>query len=74
MEKALTMKDVLAKDLILPHKTRYTITDYKKLRKQGYSVNNARFICICSACYYDTEWAHSLDSLYKLKIKAYWEE
>lgn len=74
MEERWTMKDVINRGLILPRKTRYNITDYNKLRKQGYSVNKARFICICSACYHNAEWAHSLDSLEKLKIKAYLEE
>jgi hypothetical protein len=73
MEKAWTYRDVLALGLILPRKARYTITDYNKLRKQGHSVKAARFICICSAVYHNTEWANSLNSLEKLEIKAYME-
>ena len=69
----MVYSDIVNGGLILPRAARYTIRHYKRLRRQGFSIAQTRFICICSAVYHNTEWAHSLDNLDKLKIKAYLE-
>lgn len=67
----MVYSDVIKAGMILPKKPRYTIRDYSKLRKQGFSIAAARFIVLCSAVYHETSYSKSLDSLEKLQIKEY---
>lgn len=50
----MVYSDIVNGGLILPRAARYTIRHYKRLRKQGYSIARARFICHCSAIYHAT--------------------
>lgn len=55
--------DVIKNGLILPKKEIYTIRDFEKLVKAGTIPKVARFICICSAVYYDTKYSVFFDSV-----------
>lgn len=67
----MVFNDVVKSGMILPKKSRYTIREYRALRKKGYSSSLARFILVCSAVYHNTVWSHSLDNLEKLQIREY---
>lgn len=48
----MVYSDYVKNNMILPKKAKYTMQDYKKLVKAGYTPLQARFSCICSAIYY----------------------
>ena len=52
--------DIVNGGLILPRATRYNVKHYKGLRKQGFSIARARFICQCSAIYHATDISKTL--------------
>ena len=54
-------KDVIERNLVLPKKAKYTKADRDKLIKEGFKISEARFICVCSAVYHDTEYSKFFD-------------
>ncbi len=54
--------DVVNARLILPFKNKYTLADFKKLVKAGWSQLDARFIVLCSWAYHDTDMSHIFDT------------
>lgn len=65
----MTYSDVIKKNLILPQKNKYTISDFKKLVKTGYTQLEARFILICTDIFYNYENKSALPAyFYKEKF------
>ena len=64
----MVYSDVVNEKKVLPKKAKYTKKDFNNLIKAGATAKNARFICICSAVYYDVEYSYFFNSLecYKL--------
>lgn len=60
--------DVVNANLILPQKRKYTITDFRKLLKEGWNQVDARWIVLCSAVYWDAEPNKKLESADFLKM------
>lgn len=60
--------DVVNANLILPQKRKYTINDFRKLLKEGWSQLDARWIVLCSAVYWDAEPNKKLESSDFLKM------
>lgn len=63
----MVYSDFVKNGLILPKKEKYTIKDFEKLVKAGTEPKQARFICICSAIFHNTEYSRSFNSL-KMRI------
>ena len=55
--------DIVNNDLLLPEKKKYTKKDFYQLVNAGTIPKVARFICICSAVYYDTKYSVFFDSV-----------
>lgn len=53
--------EVVANNLILQKKEKYTKRDYDMLRQYGLSHQEARFICLCSAAHYHTQCSSFLE-------------
>ena len=53
-EKAV-YSDVVNAGFILPYKRKYTMYDFKKLVRKGWSQVDARWIILCSEVYYHYE-------------------
>lgn len=63
----MVYSDVIKKNLILEKKDKYTKADFNKLIKKGFEPKTARFICLCSFAYHDTnfsKWFNSIDCHY----------
>lgn len=56
----MVYSDVVNGGLILRRSARYTIKHYKQLRRQGFAISAARFICHCSAIYHATDISKTL--------------
>lgn len=72
----MTYRDIVNNGLILPYKAKYTMKDFKRLIDEGKEPKLARFICVCSAAYYNTEcsanvhaWATVQSYEYKLGLQ-----
>lgn len=59
----MVYSEVVKNNLILDKKSKYTKVDYNNLIKKGITPNAARFICICSAIYYDVTYSKFFESL-----------
>lgn len=64
----MVYSDVINNGLLLPHKNKYTKRDFNYLISSGTKPKEARFICICSAIYYNTEYSSFFNNL-KTKIQ-----
>lgn len=59
----MTYSDVVNKGLVQPKKEKYTMRDVHKVSKElNVSESHARFICVCSAIYHDTDYSKYLGS------------
>ena len=56
----MTYKTVVSSGWILPRKSKYTKIDFDKLVRGGHEPKVARFICLCSAVYHQTEASSAL--------------
>jgi len=59
----MVYSEVVSSKKLLPKKSKYTKRDYDNLVKQGVKPNEARFICICSAVYYDVTYSKTFHSV-----------
>lgn len=57
----MVYSDVINNGLLLPKKDKYTKKDFDFLLKEGKKPKDARFICICSAIYYNTTYSEFFD-------------
>lgn len=60
--------DVIKNGWILSKKSKYTVKDVKNLMKKGFSVKESRFIAICSAIFYDTDFSKTISDYEKLAL------
>lgn len=51
-------EDVVRMGLIIEKKTKYTMRDFRKLEKDGYSQIDAQFIVVCSAAYHKSKMSN----------------
>ena len=58
----MVYSDVINNGLILPRKNKYTKKDFNILISAGTEPKEARFICICSAIYHNTEYSNFFNS------------
>lgn len=56
----MTYSEILDRNMILPYKAKYTKADFARLVQAGHAPKLARFICLCSAFYYDTSASRPL--------------
>lgn len=59
----MVYSDITKSGEVLPKKEKYTKKDFIKLVNAGIPAKKARFICICSAVYHDTQYSDFFDSL-----------
>ena len=59
----MVYSDIVNGKRLLPRKSKYTKRDYNKLVQSGVKPKEARFICICSAVYYDVSCSNAFHSL-----------
>lgn len=59
----MTYKTIVEQGMILDKKPKYTVEDFEALVRKGTDKKTARFICLCSAVYHNTEFSEVFNSI-----------